>query len=76
MSLIRCGRWGLLSAYGVDAARTKGKIGGRPRSLTTDKAEQIRKLRRSGEFSVKQMCEIVGISRSIYYREFSNEHIS
>jgi DNA invertase Pin-like site-specific DNA recombinase len=61
---------------GVDAARTKGKIGGRPRSLTTDKAEQIRKLRKSGEFSVKQMCEIVGISRSIYYREFSNEHIS
>ncbi|HAU0671955.1 TPA: recombinase family protein [Legionella pneumophila] len=56
---------------GVDAA--KGRVGGRPRSLTTEKANQLRKLKKSGEFSVKQICEIVGISRSIYYRELSNE---
>ncbi|HAT6958053.1 TPA: helix-turn-helix domain-containing protein [Legionella pneumophila] len=61
---------------GVDAARAKGRVGGRPRNLTAEKVQQIRKLRKSGEFSVKQMCQIVGISRSIYYREFNNEHIS
>ena len=59
---------------GIDAARAKGRMGGRPRALTKDDAEKIRKLKASGEFSVKQICEIVGISRSVYYREMSDDY--
>lgn len=54
---------------GVDAARAKGRIGGRPRTLTKEKSEKLLQLKNSGEFSVKKMCEMIGISRSIYYRE-------
>ena len=61
---------------GVDAAKAKGRLGGRPRTLTKEKAEKLNRLRKSGEFSVKQICEILGISRSVYYRELENEHIS
>lgn len=57
---------------GVDAARAKGRVGGRPRTLTNEKAEQLKRLKRSEEFSVKQICEMVGVSRSIYYREMGN----
>ena len=53
---------------GVDTARKQGRVGGRPRSLTVEKADKLARLKKSGEFSVKQMCEIVGISRSVYYR--------
>ena len=60
---------------GVNAARNKGRKGGRPRSLTPAKAEKLHQLKKSGAFSVKQMCEIVGVSRSVYYRELS-EHPS
>tara|TARA_Y100000588_G_scaffold362822_1_gene424890 strand:- start:4818 stop:5381 length:564 start_codon:yes stop_codon:yes gene_type:complete len=54
---------------GVDAARAKGRLGGRPKSLNKEKADKLRRLRASGEFSVSQICEMVGISRSVYYRE-------
>lgn len=54
---------------GVDAAKAKGRIGGRPRTLTKEKSEQLRRLKKSGEFSVTQMCEMIGVSRSVYYRE-------
>jgi len=53
---------------GVNAAKAKGRTGGRPRSLTLEKAEKLQRLKKSGEFSVKQICEMVGITRSVYYR--------
>jgi len=57
---------------GIDAAKAKGRIGGRPRTITNEKLAQLRRLKKSNEFSVKQMCEMVGVSRSIYYREINN----
>jgi len=55
---------------GIEAAKANGRSGGRPRSLTPEKADKLVRLRKSGEFSVKQMCEMTGISRSVYYRHF------
>lgn len=54
---------------GVNAARAKGRIGGRPKSLNKEKIDKLRRLKASGEFSASQICEMVGISRSVYYRE-------
>ena len=54
---------------GIEAAKSKGRNGGRPKSLTPEKADKLKRLKASGEFSVSQMCEMVGITRSVYYRE-------
>ena len=54
---------------GIEAAKSTGRNGGRPKSLTPEKAEKLKRLKASGEFSVSQMCKMVGITRSVYYRE-------
>ena len=53
---------------GLYAAHAKGRKGGRPKSLTSNKLNTLESLKKSGDFSVKQICEMVGISRSVYYR--------
>jgi len=56
---------------GVDAAHAKGRKGGRPRALTTEKKELLNSLRKSDDLSVTHICKIVGITRSVYYRSIS-----
>jgi len=53
---------------GLDAAHSKGRKGGRPKALTTDKLKTLKSLMQSEEFSVTKICIMVGISRSVYYR--------
>ncbi|HAT9215902.1 TPA: helix-turn-helix domain-containing protein [Legionella pneumophila subsp. pneumophila] len=53
---------------GLDSAKHQGRTGGRPRALTGEKAETIRALRQVGTLSVKQICENIGVSRSVFYR--------
>ncbi|MGQ3889119.1 hypothetical protein ACQUW5_08835 [Legionella sp. CNM-1927-20] len=44
--------------------------------MTKDKKDKLKRLKASGEFSVSQMCEKVGISRSFYYRDNINGKIN
>lgn len=53
---------------GLDAAKQQGKTGGRPKALTSDKAETIMALRQAGKMSVKKICETMQVSRSVFYR--------
>lgn len=53
---------------GLDAAHKKGRRGGRPKSMTTSKLEMLLSLKKSEGCSVTQMCNMVGITRSVYYR--------
>ena len=53
---------------GLDAAHSKGRKGGRPKALTTDKLKTLKSLVQSEEFSVTKICIMLGISRSVYYR--------
>lgn len=53
---------------GLDVARGKGRTGGRPRSLTPDKLKLLKSLIKTEEFSVTKICQMVKISRSVYYR--------
>jgi DNA invertase Pin-like site-specific DNA recombinase len=53
---------------GVEAAHKKGRKGGRPRALTLSKASKLQALKKSDAFSVREICEMVGITRSVYYR--------
>lgn len=53
---------------GLDSARQKGRSGGRPKALSTEKAEMVRALCQTGKMSVKQIFETIGISHSVFYR--------
>ena len=55
---------------GLEAAHKKGRKGGRPKALTPTKLETLLSLKKAGEFSVSQICTMVGITRSVYYRAF------
>jgi len=60
---------------GLDSAREKGRKGGRPKSITQDMEKLITALRQSNDMSVKQICEAVGISRSVYYRFLNKQNV-
>lgn len=60
---------------GLSAAHKKGRKGGRPKALTPDKLKTLKGLISSNNFSVTKICDIVGISRSVYYRALENELI-
>ncbi len=60
---------------GLDAAHTKGRKGGRPKAMTTDKLKKLKSLTKGQEFSVADICNMVGISRSVYYRTINNKLI-
>lgn len=53
---------------GLDAARARGRKGGRPAALSPAKAEHARKLRDGGEHTMAQIAELVGCSRATLYR--------
>ncbi len=53
---------------GLEAAYSKGRKGGRPKALTADKLKKLKSFIKSENFSVTEICTMVGISRSVYYR--------
>ena len=57
---------------GLEAAHSKGRKGGRPKALTTDKLKKLKSLTKSEDFSVTEICHMVGISRSVYYRAITD----
>lgn len=58
---------------GLESARRKGRRGGRPKALTDEKKKKLKLLLETNKFSISQICEMAGISRSVYYRAISNE---
>lgn len=56
---------------GINAAKAKGRNGGRPKGISEEyqvKASLALTLRNQRNKSIKEICEIVGMSRSTYYR--------
>jgi DNA invertase Pin-like site-specific DNA recombinase len=53
---------------GLAAARARGRLFGRPRSLTPRKVEQLRSLAKDERNTVAEICQTLGISRATYYR--------
>lgn len=52
---------------GLDAARARGKNGGRPKALDEKKAAMARELRKDPGRTVKEICEVLKISRATFY---------
>src|SRR5215213_881825 len=53
---------------GLQAARERGRKGGRPKSLTGNKVDMARKLYADKTNSVEEICKTLGISRSTLWR--------
>lgn len=53
---------------GLKAARERGKIGGRPKKLNTEKAKLARDLYNEKTRTIKQICELVGVSKPTLYK--------
>src|SRR3954468_1444932 len=48
---------------GLEAARTRGKLGGRPMALSPEKIKLARKLYADKSTSVSEICKMLGVSR-------------
>jgi len=53
---------------GLEAARTRGKLGGRPKALSPEKIKLARKLYADTSTSVAEICKMLGISRHTLQR--------
>ena len=52
---------------GLTAARARGRNGGRPKGVDEKKRKAAVALKRDPQYSIREICEIVGISRNTYY---------
>jgi DNA invertase Pin-like site-specific DNA recombinase len=53
---------------GLQAARARGKVGGRPKALSKGKAEMARRMYADKNNSVSEICRILGITRMTLWR--------
>ena len=58
---------------GLQAARARGRVGGRPPLLNGDKLRTARKLYERKDMTVAQIGEVLGVSRSTVYRALRKE---
>jgi DNA invertase Pin-like site-specific DNA recombinase len=60
---------------GLDAARARGKKGGRPPKLDAKKAAMACELRKDPDRTVKEICEVLKISRATFYNYTSEQGV-
>jgi DNA invertase Pin-like site-specific DNA recombinase len=53
---------------GLKAARARGKLGGRPKSLSEDKQKLLNQLYKDESISVKEICQMLSISKPTMYK--------
>jgi DNA invertase Pin-like site-specific DNA recombinase len=53
---------------GLHAARARGRLGGRPKALDEKKIAMVKALMENPDHSIKDICDIVGVSRATLYR--------
>ena len=56
------------TSAGLAAARARGRKGGRPKGVDQKKQKAALALKQDPRHSVREICEIVGISRNTYYK--------
>jgi DNA invertase Pin-like site-specific DNA recombinase len=53
---------------GLEAARSRGRVGGRPKALSKSKAELARRMYADKHNSVSEICKTLGITRMTLWR--------
>ena len=56
---------------GLEAARARGRVGGRPSKMTPEKVKVAREMYESKEFTVEAIAETIGVSRKTVYRHLA-----
>ena len=56
------------SRAGMEAARARGRQGGRPKKVDKDKRQLASDLYTGKKHSIKQICSIIGVSRPTFYK--------
>ena len=56
---------------GLEAARARGRRGGRPPVMTPDKVSTARQMYDSKEYTVKAIAQVLNVSRASIYRHIS-----
>ncbi|MBW4526823.1 MAG: recombinase family protein [Phormidium tanganyikae FI6-MK23] len=54
---------------GLAAARARGRSGGRPKKVTEAQIKRARELAKNPGITIVEICKIIGVPRSTYYRE-------
>ena len=60
---------------GVNAARARGRQGGRPKLLETNKRDLAIRLHRERQHSIAEICTMMGISKSTLYNYLAESSI-
>jgi len=58
---------------GLQAARARGRTGGRPKALTDKQVDMLKQLAADKNRSVNEICQTLGISRKTFYRYVKTE---
>jgi DNA invertase Pin-like site-specific DNA recombinase len=53
---------------GLSAARARGRKGGRPKGVNQAKQRAALALKQDPRYSIREICQMVGISRNTYYK--------
>lgn len=53
---------------GLTSARSRGRLGGRPKQLDINKRQLVAKLYKSREHTVQEICQMMGISKPTLYQ--------
>ena len=56
---------------GLEAARARGRLGGRPTMMSAEKLAAARALRESGELTMEEIASLLGVSRATLYRRLA-----
>ncbi len=63
----------LRTRAGLDAARARGHLGGRPKKMTPAKIKRARELYDAKELTVPEICGLLHISKSTFYEHLGLE---
>ena len=58
---------------GLEAARKRGRVGGRPARLSSEEKDLLNRLYKTSKISPQEICKRFGISRATYYRALGKE---
>jgi DNA invertase Pin-like site-specific DNA recombinase len=53
---------------GLQSARSRGKVGGRPKALTQKEVQMLRNMAADKSLTVSDICKTLGIGRTTFYR--------
>jgi DNA invertase Pin-like site-specific DNA recombinase len=59
------------TSAGLKAARARGRVGGRPKTMDQKKLSIAESLYKDGKTNVSEICKTLGISRATFYRNIS-----